>query len=525
MWATSKADAAQTNDCLAYIVSGVALTATMATMAGNAFDSLNDDARRAGGRHAGGRRVGRQEALFAVAAVAVGIAVAVAMLVIGAYLMGQASVHAQQLRAPLADPRTAPLTAVPAATLRLGREQVDWLIALADDFGPGELGDAQRYALRGGKRLRAIMALAAGQAAAGAAGGVSRIWRQTLQRVAAAGGPPEPPKSAGVAEMALAAEYLHTASLTLDDMPEFDNDAERRGAPSVHAKFGPRVALLSALAMVSAGLRNVARAADLLRRRRPDAPQRAARLLALLGSSMGAAGGAVGGQHMDLMSAAQAAGCGAGGPLPRTEEFLFSLCRSKTACFFRLALVGGWVAGGGDLERVAALERAADALGVAYQLADDLGDHEADRARGRGLWNASVSLGPARARQRMHALLGQAQSALRELGVWTDPLWPEILAAVQGMSRPPALAAAAPRPAPRPALLPAPPPPSAAPAPLELAPSPAVLAPPATAPPESAPPAEPTSGTTPEALGTITAQYGPLSTVGALPARVLEIES
>ncbi len=204
---------------------------------------------------------------------------------------------------------------------------------------PAGLGEAMRYAvLDGGKRLRPLLVLAAAEAV---------------------GAP-----VAAALRAACAVELIHAYSLVHDDMPCMDNDVLRRGKPTVHVKFGEAQALLAGDALQ-------ALAFELLTpppgEGVPEAVQ--ARLCRLLARASGHAGMA-GGQAIDLASVGRAL----------TEDQLRRMHRLKTG-----ALLEGSVAMGAACAEVpaavrAALDRYGAALGLAFQVVDDILDVTADSA-------------------------------------------------------------------------------------------------------------------------------------------------
>ena len=199
---------------------------------------------------------------------------------------------------------------------------------------PGGLGEAMRYAvLGGGKRLRALLALAACEAVGGHAGAALRA--------------------------ACALECIHAYSLVHDDMPCMDNDVLRRGQPTVHVKFGEAQALLAGDALQTLAF-------ELLT---PDAEQgmdgaMQARLVALLARAAGALGMA-GGQAVDLASVG----------VQLTEPQLREMHRLKTGALLRAApLMGAACAADVPAPALAALGDYGDAIGLAFQVIDDVLD-------------------------------------------------------------------------------------------------------------------------------------------------------
>ncbi len=209
-----------------------------------------------------------------------------------------------------------------------------WVVADA----PAGLGQAMRYAvLDGGKRLRPLLALAACEAV---------------------GGHPE----AGL-RAACAVELIHAYSLVHDDMPCMDNDVLRRGKPTVHVRFGEAQALLAGDALQ-------ALAFELL------APEDAAfpagvqaALCRLLARAAGHAGMA-GGQAIDLASVG----------LALDEAQLREMHRRKTGSLLQGSVLMGAACGAPAPNALAALADYGAAVGLAFQVIDDVLDVTADSA-------------------------------------------------------------------------------------------------------------------------------------------------
>ena len=223
--------------------------------------------------------------------------------------------------------------------------------ALSDGVGvgaPAGLGEAMRYAvLDGGKRLRPLLVLAARQAVAVADGEVS--------------------VSAGFDEAALraacAVELIHAYSLVHDDMPCMDNDVLRRGKPTVHVQFGQAQALLAGDALQALAFELLAPEGAAV----PEPVQ--ARLCRLLARAAGAQGMA-GGQAIDLAHV----GCG------MTEDALRHMHRLKTGALLQASVLMGAHCGNSAPAALQALADYGAALGLAFQVVDDILDVTQDSA-------------------------------------------------------------------------------------------------------------------------------------------------
>lgn len=284
------------------------------------------------------------------------------------------------------------------------RREVDALVAAALDqgeFPDNALGRACRYALQGGQRLRGLIVLEIARKL-GENRGDARV---------------------DAAEAALFVEYLHAASLVLDDLPLFDDDASRRGRPSLHTQVGERVAGLAAGALTAVAFRNLCRQIDWVRSNCPEIPgpdRIAAQLLAEACRALGA-DGAIGGQFFDALPAAELLQTlGNDGPLEVT--------RLKTGAIFELAFVVGWAVSGGELSRLADVRLAGQQFGLAYQIADDLADveHDAERQKNGGPGhNVAIAYGADLARSELNRSLAACRRCLEREKLWS-PLWAEL---------------------------------------------------------------------------------------------------
>ncbi|MET0857930.1 MAG: farnesyl diphosphate synthase [Telluria sp.] len=203
---------------------------------------------------------------------------------------------------------------------------------------PARLHEAMRYTvLGGGKRVRPLLVYAAG--------GVFGAEMNTLARAAAA------------------VEMIHAYSLVHDDMPCMDDDALRRGKPTVHIAYDEATALLVGDALQ-------AQAFMLLADESSIAPARQVAMLRVLASAAGSAG-MCGGQAIDLDSVG----------VSLTLAQLERMHQLKTGALLRASVVLGALAGA-DLQEgeLAALDAYSNAIGLAFQVVDDVLDATADSA-------------------------------------------------------------------------------------------------------------------------------------------------
>jgi farnesyl diphosphate synthase len=249
--------------------------------------------------------------------------------------------------------------------------------------GLGPLSAAMRYAvLGGGKRLRPFLLIEA-----------ARLFDVDETAALDAGA---------------ALECVHGYSLVHDDLPAMDDDALRRGRPTVHIAFGEATAILAGDALLTLAFEILSR---------PSVHASAAvrvELVGLLARAAGAAG-MVGGQALDLAAEGQSLGAI---EVARMQGM-------KTGALFGFACESGAVLGGADTMARDALTAYAAAFGQAFQLADDLLDAEGDAAAvgkavakdaSRGKATLVALLGIEAARIRLQALIEDAEAALAPFG-------------------------------------------------------------------------------------------------------------
>lgn len=206
------------------------------------------------------------------------------------------------------------------------------------EAAPAGLGEAMRYAVLGaGKRLRPLLVLAAADAAGGR--------REAAMRAACA------------------VELIHAYSLAHDDMPCMDNDVLRRGKPTVHVKFGQAQALLAGDALQALAFEFLTPEDGTV-----DAATQA-RLCRMLAQAAGFQGMA-GGQAIDLASVG----------MPLNSQQLHEMHRLKTGALLEASVMMGAACGAATPAAWQALRDYGAAVGLAFQVVDDILDVTADSA-------------------------------------------------------------------------------------------------------------------------------------------------
>jgi geranylgeranyl diphosphate synthase type II len=254
---------------------------------------------------------------------------------------------------------------------------------------PATLAAAMRYAVLGpGKRIRPVLALAAAEVVGG------------------------PGAARRTVPAACALEMIHAYSLVHDDLPAMDDDDERRGRPSLHVRYDEALAILAGDALLTEAFAVVARDAASAR---GAAAARTLRVVAEIAAASGA-DGMVAGQVVDLACE------GRSGVTLRTVE---AIHRRKTGALIRCAVRAGAIVAGATPGQLARLTTYGEALGLAFQIADDVldathasaligrrGGH--DEERGKATYPGLLGIDGARARAR--AAAEQACRALAPFG-------------------------------------------------------------------------------------------------------------
>jgi farnesyl diphosphate synthase/geranylgeranyl diphosphate synthase type II len=253
-----------------------------------------------------------------------------------------------------------------------------------------QVADAIRYGLKSpGKRVRPMLLLFAYRAAGG-------IGHPRL--------------------LACAPEVIHAYSLMHDDLPCMDDDDMRRGRPTVHKVYGTRIAMLAGVAMIPLAARVVrdsARAMGL-------SEETTAQLLTTL-LDAGGARGMIGGQLRDL----------SGEGLSLSLEAREAIHSAKTGALIVASVRMGGIAADAGEAQIAALERYGRAIGLAFQIMDDVLDVTSttsalgktagrDTALGKSTYPAL--LGVDGARQRARSLIGDGLEALAGQKLLTQEL-------------------------------------------------------------------------------------------------------
>ncbi|MEG3639025.1 polyprenyl synthetase family protein [Magnetococcus sp. PR-3] len=265
---------------------------------------------------------------------------------------------------------------------------LDRLLPTADRE-PRRLTGAMRYSLLiGGKRLRPILTLACCEAVGGS--------------------------SERAMNYACALECIHTYSLIHDDLPAMDDDDLRRGHPTCHRQYDEATAILAGDALLTHAFELAAKPVSGVL---PEIRLDLIRELSLAAGTHGM----VGGQMLDIQ----------GEKRPLELVALQNIHIHKTGALIRVACLAGAKLGGGTPDQVKRLKRYGEALGLAFQITDDILDEVGDAktlgkptGSDRALDKATYPklMGLAQAKEAAENLIEQAHKALSTFGAEADPL-------------------------------------------------------------------------------------------------------
>ena len=253
--------------------------------------------------------------------------------------------------------------------------------------------ESMRYSLFvGGKRLRPILCLAGAEAVSGDAHHLEAAM-----------------------PVACALECIHTYSLIHDDLPAMDNDDLRRGKPTNHTVYGEAAAILAGDGLLTYAFELLS---DPTLTLLPPLPR--IKVINLIAGAAGFAG-MVGGQSLDMLYEGQQV----------SYETLKSIHRSKTGALITASVVSGGLVAGADQQQEKALHAFGDAVGLAFQIVDDILDvvsttEELGKPAGSDTAAAKVTypslFGPTESREMAELAVQEALHALDSFAHHADPL-------------------------------------------------------------------------------------------------------
>lgn len=279
--------------------------------------------------------------------------------------------------------------------LRVRRALERVLDGVAGTTSADRLYEAMRYSvMNGGKRVRPLLVYAAAESAAAEG---TAAQDTAIESTASA---------TDLDLIACAFEFLHCYSLIHDDLPAMDDDDLRRGLPTCHKQFDEASAVLAGDALQAEAFRLLTETSLL-----PTVQIALVRLLAQASGSQGM----VAGQAIDLAAVATTLAL----------EELETMHHLKTGALIRAAVLAGGIAANASAQQLDCLDRYARAIGLAFQVQDDVLDVESDTATlgkqqgadaARDKPTYATLLGLAGARARAAQLIAEAHAALASFG-------------------------------------------------------------------------------------------------------------
>jgi len=271
-------------------------------------------------------------------------------------------------------------------TLEEGRKLTDAALERllpAASVRPVSIHQAMRHSVfAGGKRIRPILCMEAGRAVAGSL-------------------------PAGIEDLGAALEMLHTYSLIHDDLPALDNDDLRRGRPTCHKVYGEAIAILAGDALQT-------QAYEVLSQLRCP-PEARVKIIQEIAHGTGTVNGMIGGQVVDLEAERTK-------PDTETLEYIH---RSKTAALITASVVTGGIYADAGAKEVENLRRFGQAIGLAFQIVDDILDvtqtsEQLGKTAGKDVASEKATypalFGLQESRKKAQALLEDAYSSVQNLG-------------------------------------------------------------------------------------------------------------
>jgi geranylgeranyl diphosphate synthase type II len=174
-------------------------------------------------------------------------------------------------------------------------------------------------------------------------------------------------------------EYIHNASLIIDDLPFMDNDDERRGKPSLHKKYGVYIAHLTSQSLISSAMNHFINGLEKVEYKYNPEDFKTLRKIINdeINFQMGFPG-LCGGQMLDLLLSEK--------KLSHVNErekyeIIFDLIKSKTGSLFALSFMLGWIANGNDMGFIYNIKDLGYEFGLCYQIIDDIKDVKKDKEK------------------------------------------------------------------------------------------------------------------------------------------------
>ncbi len=232
------------------------------------------------------------------------------------------------------------------------KKEVDEIISqyISNNNYDNRIKDNLKYILEDGKRLRSTITLA------------------VLEKM-------QPERWEKMKEICLIPEFIHTASLVIDDLPAFDNALTRRGKECIHIKRGEGIAYIVSLTLLTESMLIANKELQVFKREygKEEGYNYYEEYMESIIRNI-SANGAIGGQLLSTYHFGE----GNMKMDKMTKEEISEVMYKKTSTFFEIAFMSGWIAGRGDLEKIDKIKEISKLMGLCYQIYDDFEDYAED---------------------------------------------------------------------------------------------------------------------------------------------------
>lgn len=212
-------------------------------------------------------------------------------------------------------------------------------------------------------------------------------------------------------EAALSCEFFHTASLIADDLPCMDDEKERRRKTALHLKFDESTAILASYSLISSGYELIYKNAKNLEEKCSKEKANDICMLAIeTVSKYAGIQGATYGQFLDLYTK------------DTSIDTIIEIIHKKTISLFEISFVLGWLYGGGDLDKLDLVKKAAYHFGMAFQIADDIKDLKEDLEKNKYI-NIAISLGDKKAKKLFFEEINKTKDFFKKLGIYSKDIF------------------------------------------------------------------------------------------------------
>ena len=223
-----------------------------------------------------------------------------------------------------------------------------------DNKSNQQLKEALELLFNGGKRLRPIISLE-----------IAKCLNKTNNT------------KFNIDKISLISEIIHSASLIIDDLPCMDNDITRRGNPTIHYKYGETSAQILTMYLFSLVFKLLDENLEELRKQNlKEIDKREEIIIKAISDNLGLFGAPLG-QYLDTCDISFLGTANTN----NIKNTITDLLEKKTATFFEIAFVLGYVSSGGDLQQLDDIKLAAKTFGIAFQISDDFLDVEKDASK------------------------------------------------------------------------------------------------------------------------------------------------